>query len=357
MDISHVEMAQGSCAGAAPVMPVPMGTVPADEAASNSHRSSGGGSSARQSREREQAAPVHIRLYQEKDDRRRRLEEARIRRLTQEEEDLRSSAQRAMGWAPSPGRGASPEPSLVMQPGRNGAATPPRIRPPLPERHPPERSASSSSFGTVHSGRRISAGPGGGGGALVGRRPQQPSSGHNGHGGGGSSGGGGPAGQYREEAYAQSATAPSSAAAQVVAHVADAQGFDISSAASEFGANGLQSVPSVSVLGAEDSTCAETANPLNLSCEDSHSLKQLVQSQQQRIEFLETMHQQALRQVRRSREELSIAQQQRFREADKVLGLEQLISEMQVARFHADPQMQLRWEEWMQRSRAILEAE
>merc|ERR1711974_289780 len=122
-------------------------------------------------------------------------------------------------------------------------------------------------------------------------------------------------------------------------------------------AQGLQSVPSVSVLGANDSTCGDAAHPMGMSCEDGQGLRQLVQSQQQRIEFLENMHQQALRHLRKSREELAAAQQQRFREADKVLGLEQLISEMQVARFDADPQMQLRWDEWLQRSRQILETE
>merc|ERR1719343_867460 len=111
-------------------------------------------------------------------------------------------------------------------------------------------------------------------------------------------------------------------------------------------------MPSVSVLSGEE--CADAVSALNLGCEDAQSLRQLVLSQQQRIEFLENMHQQALRQLRRSREELAQAQQQRFQEADKLLALEQLISEMQAHRFEGDRQMQLRWEEWLQRSRSIL---
>lgn len=83
----------------------------------------------------------------------------------------------------------------------------------------------------------------------------------------------------------------------------------------------------------------------------------MVQQQQERIEFLETMHQQALRQVKQTRDELNLEQQKRFREANKVLALEQLISEMQTQRFDGDPQMQLRWQQWLQRSRAVLEAD
>merc|ERR1712118_269415 len=89
--------------------------------------------------------------------------------------------------------------------------------------------------------------------------------------------------------------------------------------------------------------------------EDAQSLRQAVTTQQQRIEFLANMHQQALRQLRKSREELAKAQQQRFHEADKVLRLEQLVSEMQAQRFDGDAQAQLRWEEWLSRSRAIFE--
>jgi len=86
-------------------------------------------------------------------------------------------------------------------------------------------------------------------------------------------------------------------------------------------------------------------------------LREQVASQRHRIEFLENMHQQALRQVRKSREELAQVQHMRFKEADKVLGLEQLISEMQVQRFEGDPQMQLRWEDWLHRARDILEGD
>merc|ERR1712113_367469 len=85
-----------------------------------------------------------------------------------------------------------------------------------------------------------------------------------------------------------------------------------------------------------DGGVSSTGADLGMLGDDAHALRQLVQTQQQRIEFLENMHQQALRQLRKTREELRAAQQQTFREADKVLGLEQLISEMQVQRFEGD---------------------
>eukprot|EP00435_Cladocopium_sp_Y103_P049809 s428_g15.t1 len=60
---------------------------------------------------RHREAPVHIRLYQEKDDRRRRLEQARLRQLEKEEEDdLRVAAQKALGRQPSPSRRRDPSP-------------------------------------------------------------------------------------------------------------------------------------------------------------------------------------------------------------------------------------------------------
>lgn len=91
------------------------------------------------------------------------------------------------------------------------------------------------------------------------------------------------------------------------------------------------------------------------AAEDVHSLRQVVTAQQQRIEFLENMHQQSLRHLRKSREESARAQQQRFHEADRVLRLEQLVSEMQAQNFVGDMNAQLRWEEWLSRCRAICE--
>jgi len=119
----------------------------------------------------------------------------------------------------------------------------------------------------------------------------------------------------------------------------------------------MQSAASIGTLGAEESLCGDGGASALGTGDDVQSLRQLVLAQQQRIEFLETMHQQALRQLRKAREELNLEQQKRFREADKVLGLEQLISEMQAQRFEGDAQMQLRWEEWLQRSRSILEVD
>eukprot|EP00933_Yihiella_yeosuensis_P013997 TRINITY_DN12717_c0_g3_i1.p1 TRINITY_DN12717_c0_g3~~TRINITY_DN12717_c0_g3_i1.p1 ORF type:complete len:703 (+),score=187.29 TRINITY_DN12717_c0_g3_i1:79-2187(+) len=289
----------------------------------------------RQSSDRREA-PVHIRLYQEKDERRRRLEEARIRKIEQDEEEIRSAVLMAKGRKPSPGRLPSPQrdnsmdasffaPSTISR-GRGGGAdssfcsSPLRVKPPLPE------------------------------------RPSRPTS----------------AGTRRSNEGDGSARKNSSRR-----HVAQTQNDEVHVAAnhcttdavsvnSDLGP-GAQSIASVCTAadGAEDSvgfgdgfaegSCSAIAAAADY--EDVTSLRQLVASQQQRIEFLENMHQQALRQVRKSREELTQAQQQRFREADKVLGLEQLISEMQVQRFQGDNQMQLRWEEWLQRARGILEGD
>lgn len=85
-----------------------------------------------------------------------------------------------------------------------------------------------------------------------------------------------------------------------------------------------------------------------------HGLQQLVSTQHQRIDFLEHMHQQSLRQLQKCRDELAKEQQQRLREADKALKLEQLVSEMQGLHFAGDSHMQQRSEEWLRRSRAIL---
>eukprot|EP00931_Biecheleriopsis_adriatica_P082762 TRINITY_DN5621_c0_g1_i1.p1 TRINITY_DN5621_c0_g1~~TRINITY_DN5621_c0_g1_i1.p1 ORF type:complete len:622 (+),score=107.31 TRINITY_DN5621_c0_g1_i1:53-1867(+) len=277
-------------------------------------RTASNGASSRQSSAGRDREPVHIRLYQEKDDRRRRLEEARLRRLEQEEEDLRRSAHNALGRQPSPGRAQSR--SREPSPGPDGSAasfrargdqsftSPARTKPPLPE-----RPASSSR-------RRASeskAAPSGAGRSTGSRKSLV--------------------------AEPQAAVTAPCVPAPVAMYTGDA-----SSVASDSGAAGLQSL-------ASESLCGDTAEP----DEDVQSLRQLVASQQQRIEFLENMHQQALRQVRKSREELTQAQQMRFREADKVLGLEQLISEMQVHRFDGAGHMQVRWEDWLRRARVILE--
>lgn len=91
--------------------------------------------------------------------------------------------------------------------------------------------------------------------------------------------------------------------------------------------------------------------------DDMQSLRETVRSQQHRIEFLETRHQQALRELRKSREELATSQQQRLKEANKNLELEQLISEMQAMSFDSVAQDHLRWQDWLRRSRYILESE
>jgi len=97
--------------------------------------------------------------------------------------------------------------------------------------------------------------------------------------------------------------------------------------------------------------------PVRVSDEGLRELRQLVRSQQQRIDFLEHAHQQSLRQLQRSREDLATSQQQRFLEADKALKLEQLISELQAQPFfNSDPQRRHQWEDWLRRSRTALDS-
>jgi hypothetical protein len=103
----------------------------------------------------------------------------------------------------------------------------------------------------------------------------------------------------------------------------------------------------------DESNCRDSALPT----EDVHELRQMAALRQQRIDALENMHQQALRQLRKSREELARAQQQSFHEADRILRLKQLVSEMQAERFDGNMQAQMCWEEWLSRSRAIFEEE
>lgn len=297
--------------------------------------------------------PVHIRLYQEKDERRRRLEEARMLRLEQEDADIRASAQRALCRAPSPGRVQSPARDYDQAAVQIRSSTPPRIRPPLPA-----AGVRSSLDGGLSRNTRPSS---------AGSRPSSAGRGGGRPGAAAAESGGGPS--YRDQrgsggsssARALAATSSGQAARTSPGQrgaAADYYAADASSAASESGAHGLQSAASVGTLHGEDSIDVDAVNSSTLVMpDDVAALQALVLKQQQRIEFTEGMHQQALRSLRKSRQELSVAQQQRFREADKVLGLEQIISEMQVLRFDGDAQMQLRWEDWLQRSGAILEAE
>jgi len=335
----------------------------------NSSGSGLGLSQERAGHSQQSQAPVHVRLYHEKDERRRRLEEARLRKLEQEEEDIRAAAQRALGRAPSPAgaahhghhggsappmREASPQGrALHTATGSRGHATPPRMRPPLPER---PQAATGGGGGGVWTG-----GSGGGGGGHGRRSPQPqravaaeevpvrhaPHMAHTMRG-------------HANEVDTSPAVAqqqPPSPVGASPGHGVLAQGDSSNVSITSEGIQGA-SVGTGTYLG-EDSLCgdamASTAAPS--MPEDAQSLRQMVATQQQRIEFLENMHQQALRQLRKSREELAKAQQQRFHEADKVLRLEQLVSEMQAQRFDGDAQAQLRWEEWLSRSRAIFEEE
>lgn len=271
----------------------------------------------------EREAPVHIRLYQEKDDRRRRLEQARLRRLEQEEEDLRVAAERALGRQPSPARPRrDPSPGsggkMLAGPGGPssvGRADSPaiRARPPIPDRPGSAGRSRQASEGVAKaSGTRWRK-------AGLGERTQKQES----------------------EPNDSDPTLPGGLETSSIASVA-----------SDAGAVCQHSLVSVGT-GVEDSVCGEAATSAGHE-DEVQRLRQMVSSQQQRIDFLENMHQQALRQLRKSREELAQAQQQRLQEADKVLGLEQLISELQVNRFEG---RNSQWEEWLRRARGILEGE
>lgn len=237
-------------------------------------------------------APVHLRLYQEKDDRRRRLEQARLRQLEKEEEDLRVAAQKALGRQPSPSRRRDPSPGPRSDSSRAvdhtmASSQPVRGKPPMPVRSHAEHGRSKPIRKSV-------------------------------------------------DGDAKFLSLPQGAA------------IETSSVGShEGGPLGQPSLTSVGT-GVEDSSFCGDAD------DEVHRLQQQVASKQQRIEFLEKMHQQALRQLRTSREELSEAQRQRLKEADKVLGLEQLVSELQVLNFeNGAPAM----EGWLRRARQILEGE
>lgn len=299
--------------------------------------------------------PAHIRLYQEKDDRKRRLEEARLRFLEKEEEEVRISAQYALGRtgasrAQSPSRDRDPSPVSIRGVTVNAQNTPPRARPPLPEQRfeqpqpeqrpeprperRPEKRADDrlkerpSSAGTRSSRTRHKTHPTAAG---VGGVPRVDN--------------------IAQEVEAVQMVPQPSATDSPAATLAD-----VSSVASGSGMNHrAYSAASGVTSGGEESGCGE--GETSIVNDDIRSLRQLVATQQKRIEFLETMHHQALCHLRKSREELAVVQQQRFREADKVLELEQLISEMQAHHFNGDAHDQVRWEKWLQQSRTILGGE
>eukprot|EP00930_Biecheleria_cincta_P042360 TRINITY_DN29140_c0_g1_i1.p1 TRINITY_DN29140_c0_g1~~TRINITY_DN29140_c0_g1_i1.p1 ORF type:complete len:596 (+),score=92.62 TRINITY_DN29140_c0_g1_i1:64-1851(+) len=115
-------------------------------------------------------------------------------------------------------------------------------------------------------------------------------------------------------------------------------------------------VSSVGTFEAEDSLYGvSTAIDPASQFEDIAVLRETIRQQQSRIEFLEDRHKQALTDLRSARQELASAHQDRFREADKASQLEQLISEIQAQRFNGAENM--RWDEWLLRSRAILEGD
>eukprot|EP00929_Paragymnodinium_shiwhaense_P013757 TRINITY_DN121605_c0_g1_i1.p1 TRINITY_DN121605_c0_g1~~TRINITY_DN121605_c0_g1_i1.p1 ORF type:complete len:579 (-),score=75.87 TRINITY_DN121605_c0_g1_i1:101-1837(-) len=280
--------------------------------APSSDRSEGRESRSQTSDRPRREGSVYMRLYQEKDDRRRRKQEAELRFYETEENTIRESAQRALGRAPSPGRAHSP--GRARQGGGPRTNTPP---PPQTTNKPPSLPAE----------RPSSAGP----------RRRQPAA----------------------------DTGGSSAATGLLAHrrsstptVSPGNEHGLrQGAVQSVGKPGAADVPLEKSLCHKGNSSFASAVTESEAVEDPamQSLRGLCLSQQQRIEFLEQMHQQSLSQLRKCREELARAQQQRFQEADKVLRLEQLLSEMQVQRFEGDVQMMSRWQDWVQRSRAILQ--
>mmetsp|Transcript_43686 Transcript_43686/g.100827 ORF Transcript_43686/g.100827 Transcript_43686/m.100827 type:complete len:637 (-) Transcript_43686:48-1958(-) len=286
--------------------------------------------------DRRASTEIFNRLYNEKDERRRRKEELRLRQLEQQDEEIRLSAQRAMGRVGTDPIRGSPEvraisPSRTAPSAASAVRSSPQTRPPLPDRHT-----------TGHEARERQ------------RAPPVPSSGPCPATSSSSRRNQMPQHQPQQQ---QPHHAPSYEATQSTLSAVPADASSIMSDSKPSQTGGLTHIPSVGSFIAEESYCADRV-AVTASVEgDDGCLQKIVRAQQQRIEFLEGVHQQALRQLRKTREELSVAQQMRLREADKVLQLEQLVSEMQAQRFEGDPQSQRRWEEWLNRSRAILESD
>lgn len=320
---------------------------------------------------------VHNRLYNDKDDRRRRLEEARLRRLQEEQDAIKKSALEALGRLPSPSRSSA---GTAIYQSTSGHSS---YRAPSPDRQP------SPQPGSSRGSKDTSARLGGGSGAQTSPRPKPPLPERPSSAGSRSRGRrtDGQFGSHPAEASSTVSAAPnrsglpasslnSDEAVAVAAHsttlmphtgspthsMPDASSFASESIGLRVDGGGLQRDASLGTIGAEDSLYGDTmgsasAMGLNSSRVDSQGLRMLVHTQQQRIEFMEHAHQQALRQLQKCREELSTEQQRRFQEADKALRLEQLIGEMQVQRFEGDEQMQRRYDDWLQRTRTVLQAE
>eukprot|EP00427_Karlodinium_veneficum_P011516 CAMPEP_0169087624 /NCGR_PEP_ID=MMETSP1015-20121227/14329_1 /TAXON_ID=342587 /ORGANISM="Karlodinium micrum, Strain CCMP2283" /LENGTH=551 /DNA_ID=CAMNT_0009147863 /DNA_START=13 /DNA_END=1670 /DNA_ORIENTATION=+ len=256
-----------------------------------------------------------------------RRSEARLRRLEEEDEELRFGASVALGRASSPVRSQSP--------GRVRMAyrIPTIPRPPVPERSANNsklipRVAAATTPKTLSRASSASAI-----GSQNGKTFDPPSR------------------KVSRGFVDQTSPGGDRMNSTVLSHISGSPGQSTSvvvpqdslSIASDFGQGG----PSGASVG-DESAYAERADASQMGGQD---LRQLVAAHEQRIEFLENMHQQSLRQLRKSREELSVVQQQRFREADKVLRLEQLVSEMQSRRYDVS----LNWQEDLARLRAVFE--
>jgi len=191
------------------------------------------------------------------------------------------------------------------------------MRPPLPERCSSPPVNRSASAGAV----RRRAGTGVGGSTRGGHSSTQSDQ----HGGAGRGRGRLHIRVPHEADAAAVAAAPStvsSVRSQCSAALAEG-----SSIASESGAPGLHSTNSAGTLGGEESFCGDVAPAEG---EDLQSLRLMAITQQQRINFLESMHQRALHELRTVREELKHEQAKVHREADKALRLEELVCEMRA---------------------------
>lgn len=317
----------------------------------------------RQHRDRDQAAgrtasapnnPVQSRLCQDREERKRRHEEARQLK-TEQEEEIRVSARHPFRGGPSP-RARNPEPQTVAR--QAGAGTPPRQRPgpvtarrsgpggvPIVSRKAPTRNSNGGMAPTStrdQEGQAAKSSPATAQAVVAGTQTSAPISFAE-----------SPSRRespQRRDAHAETGLRNSSSASVL------AGGSQISAPRSFVESPNRRESPHRSESGAR--LGVRNTSSTNLLCLSGEQASQLnITTDGAQIEFIEAMHQQALRQLKRTREELAIVQQQRFHEADKALKLQQLISEMQIVQFDMDPKMQARWQEWMQRSRAILEAE
>jgi len=269
--------------------------------------------------------PIHERLFQENAERKRRLDEACLRRQQLEQDALRDAAERALGRSCSPGprarsRGREP----VSSPGVSTPASECSQR-----RGPP-------SVGAIGIGRSRSSG------AIVGRSPKPASS------------------RLVVPARPASPSASSRGAGDTSSIISERRQVSprsVVGGAAPASTSGRRPVsPLRSVVGGGAPARPPVGGDEHIIAEERQRMQEKFDTQQQRIDFLEQQHHQALRQLRKAREETALAQRQRFEESDRALGLEELVSEMQGF-CGGSAQLQSQFGDWLRRSREALEAQ